>query len=507
MAENTAAAVKTVEAEEEELLRRQLHINRRYVGTKETIAYILYDISASFSVDKYNDLYITNIAKIALNFQAVVTAIIGVWDVINDTFTGALVDKTRTRWGKFKPYLVLYAGPGMLMTCIYWMMPVFFPGSGEWLRSKLVFYLVLLVFKNLAESLRNIARTGMLATITPDVRDRTRLITQANLLSGFVEKGPELIMGLMIDLVNHNVVKISMPSLYVGFGVITSAVAGAFALYFSLIAAERVMQTVDRPSIKQGIISIINNKPVLLITLSEFLSAFSISSGSNFYYVDVLGAASISTIVGIPGAVVSPVSYSYVPWARSKFSTKALWIVGSHFNNLLMVIVFLIGSIGGKVNGLYKKKSVMIPVLTIYETLFMTIYGLRKVIPSEMLNEAMDYCEWKNGYRTEGMTGVAKGIAVKLVQTLGGTIKNFILSAIGYQQGAEFNTQSDDTKYKIFVMFSILPVVTGIFGIIPKLFYDLGGAKRDKMYAELRARRAEMSKNVIGEEGDATSAV
>ena len=52
--------------------------------------------------------------------------------------------------------------------------------------------------------------------------------------------------------------------------------------------------------------------------------------------------------------------------------------------------------------------------LTLWETLFMIFYGVRKVIPTEMYNEAMDYCEWKNGYRTEGMTSVAQGLAQKL---------------------------------------------------------------------------------------------
>ncbi len=73
-----------------------------------------------------------------------------------------------------------------------------------------------------------------------------------------------------------------------------------------------------------------------------------------------------------------------------------------------MVMVFLFGSIGGRTNGLYKRRLPMIIAIMIQETLFMFVYGVRRVIPTEMYNEAMDYCEWKNGYRTEGMTGVAE---------------------------------------------------------------------------------------------------
>ena len=469
----------------EEKAPRAVPQDRRYVGSKETIAYILDDISQSFNITKYQDIFVTDILKIGLKFQEIVTFIIGIWDVINDVFLAAIVDKTRTRWGKFKPWLVIYAIPGVFMTILFWATPIFFGNKGLYDVSKLAFYLILQLFSNLASSLIAIVRTGMTATITPNIIDRTRLITQANLLSGFVEKAPEILMGVLIDLVSRGALKIQMRSLYVSAGIVTSVVAGGFALMYAFVAKERVMQSVDTPKIKDSVKSIVTNKPLLLITLSEFLSAFSISSGVNYYYINVLGLASMSTIVGIPGAVVSPISYSYVPWARSKFSTKALWIAGSHVDNILLIGVFLVGS----VNKNYKKLGAMIPAWMIRETIWMFFYGIKKVIPEEMRNEAIDYGEWKNGYRTEGMTGVAKGLATKLVSTLGNTIKTMILSRIGYVQGAGFGGQSEATEYSLFWMCTILPVVTGLLGIIPKLFYDLSGEKRDRMYAELRERR------------------
>ena len=472
--------------------------NRRYVGTRETVAYILYDIAQSFNISKYQDIFVTDIIRIGLKFQTTVTFIVGIWDIINDIFLAAIVDKTRSRWGKFKPWLVVYAIPGVFLSFFFWAMPIFFGDKPLYDVTKLVFYLILQLITNLANSLSNIARTGMLATITPNIIDRTRLITQANLLSGFVEKAPEIIMGLMIDLVSRNTIKIKMRSLYVSAGVFTSVVSGLLALYFAFVAKERVMQTEDKPTIMSSIKSIFTNKPLLLITLSEFLSAFSLNSGTNYYYINVLGLATMSTIVGIPGAVVSPISYSYVPWARSKFSTKALWIVGSHVDNILMTGVFIVGSI----NKNYKKLGVMIPAFMLRETIWMFFYGIKKVIPEEMRNEAIDYGEWKNGYRTEGMTGVAKGLATKLVNTLGSTLKSFILSKIGYSQGAGFGGQSESTEYSLFWMCTILPVVTGIFSIFPKLFYDLNGEKRDKMYRELHERRLAMSReaNAVNEE-------
>ncbi len=131
----------------------------------------------------------------------------------------------------------------------------------------------------------------------------------------------------------------------------------------------------------------------------------------------------------------------------------------------------------------------MIPAFMIRETIWMFFWGIKNVIPEEMRNETIDYGEWKNGYRTEGITGVAKDLSRQLVGTLGATIKAAILASIGYKEGAGFGNQSEKTEYYLFMMCTLLPTVTGIFGLIPKFFYDLSGEKRDRMYRELAERR------------------
>ncbi|MBP9988721.1 MAG: MFS transporter [Ruminococcus sp.] len=482
-----------------EFAQRALSANRRYVGTKETIAYVIYDISASFNISKYNDVFITDIVRVGLAFQSILTLIIGVWDVINDIFLAAIVDRTRTRLGKFKPWLIIYAGPGLLLSWFYWLMPLFFGDLGPYNGIKLTSYFIFSIINNLAGSLNNIAKTGMLSTITTNVIERTRLITQANLFSGFVEKGPEILMGILIDVFSRSPkLKFKMPNLFVGAGMITSTIAGIMALYFSIVAKERVLQKEERPKILDGVKSIINNKPLLILTLEEFLSALCIDSGLSFYYINVLGLASMSTIVGIPGAVVSPISYSYVTKARERFSSKALWIFSSLLPNVLMLGVFGIGS----VNKNYKKVGAMIPAFMIRETIWMSVFGISRVIPEEMRNECIDYGEWKNGYRTEGITGVAKGLAKKLVSSFGTALKSFILKQIGYKEGAGYGNQSEHTEYMLFVTCTIIPVVTSIFALIPKLFYPIDAKTRERMYIELNERRQEVI-NVMNEKSEA----
>lgn len=503
-------ATESNAAVQQEQSKQVVYRDRRYVGNKETVAYVLDDIAQSFNIGKYDDVFRTNILKISLSLQSLTNSIIGVWDIINDLFLAAIVDRTRTRWGKFKPWLVVYAIPGVLISIIYWSLPIFNgpQGIGSTM-SRFLPFLFLQIFSNLAGSLITIVRTGMTATITPNIVDRTRLISSANLFSGFVEKAPEILMGLLIDLYINSGSKqellLSNPdayqrgynSMFVIGGIITVVVSGLFALIYALVAKERVMQTVDRPSITKGIKSVLTNKPLLLITLSEILGSFGIGLGTNLYYIEVLNLASMSTIVGIPGAVVSPISYSYVPWARSKFSTKALWIASSHVDSVLMLGVYGAGElikIKGKKG--YESIAVMIPAFMLRETIWMFFWGLRSVIPNEMRNEAIDYGEWKNGFRAEGMTGVAKDVVTKGVNTIKNTVQPLLLGKFGYNVNAIHGGQNDQARHALFWMCTLLPVVTGILSIVPKFFYDLSGEKRDRMYAELRERRAIMQSQV-----------
>ena len=476
---------------------------RRYVGRREKIGYLLNDVSGSFNISKYNERFIYDVVKLDFDFLAVFGLFSGLWDTINDTFIGVIVDRTRTRWGKFKPYILLCKIPLTLLGLWYWFMPLIFNDTSGTYLPKLIFYAAFSVICETAGTFTAVAGTGFMATITPDPLERTGLITMANLISGLVgEKIPELVFGVLLDLVNNQVVSWDRSSLFIGFGILTALISCAMSFYFICVTKERVTQTIEKPSIIQGLKAIVNNRPILLYTLSEFLAGFAVGKSRINYYIDVLGSATYQTIVGIPASPISTASYAFIAPLRKRLSTKAIWILEDIWTDACWPAVFGIGSIGGMKKGLYKNKWVMLPVMAVEEMFEMCVYGLRHVIPQEILNEAMDYCEWKNGYRAEAMTGVARGLVTKLQGIAMGSIQNFIMKRIGYVQGLTIGTQSDSTKWWIFAMGTGIPVITGALGIIPKFFHNLNGAKRDRMYQELFARREAMN-NAVEQAKDA----
>ena len=477
----------------EEKANRQMPKSRRYVGSRETTAYVLYDIAQSLNLSSKQTYFVTDVLVIALRWQTIISAIVSVWDIINDLFLAAIVDRTNTRFGKFKPYLILYAGPGAALGILFWAMPAMFPGAAATYMPKIIAYFILQMITNLATSLYNIAKSGILATITPDTVDRTRIINQANLISSLVENLPKQAVTIFIDLVNNGIMKISMSSLFIIMGIATAAASSALSFYFSVVYKERVLQSGEKPNYKETLTSIFRSRPLMLLALSDLLSSFgNIGTSISLYYINVLNFSSAELVVGIPGMFVTYASYTYITKLRENFSTKALWIFGDHFGNALLLLVYLFGSI----NKNYKKTWTMLIAFMIRETVWNGVYAVRKVIPTEIGNEVIDYGEWKYGYRTEGITGVIKGLASKVVGSMGTVLNTVLLEAIGYRQGLKPGHQSTRTEYLLFMTTTLVPAVTGLLGMIPKFFYNIDDKTRKRMYAELEERRSETAKVV-----------
>lgn len=471
-------------------------LNRRYVGKTETAAYIAQDFADSFSIGKYNNRFIWDVVKIDFRINGIVTLFTGAWDIINDMFISAIVDRTRTRWGKFRPYLIWMKLPLTLFGMLYWFMPIFFPGTAANYLPKLIYYFAFSVINETAGTFMSISQTGLLSTITPNPEERVRLISQAKFFSRFLgEKMPEWVMGFLIDIINAGKSSVSLKNLFIAMGSVTSVLSAAMTFWFYMVSRERVAQSVERPSVVDGLKAIINNKPLLLITLSDFLSGFRISQSRSDYYIDVLGQASLQTLVGIPAYPILNISYSFVSPLRKKFTSKKLWIAEDIWTDMCWLTVFALGSIDKN----FMKRKVMIPVMAIEEFVEMWAYGVRHVIPDELYNEAMDYCEWKNGYRVEAMTGVARGLIVKIQNVVMNSVKNFVLAKIGYVQGLKIGTQTDSAKWWLFALGTGIPIITSAFGILPKFFYPVDEKMRSRMYAELTERRKRIDDEMQGE--------
>ncbi|MEI6578332.1 MAG: MFS transporter [Eubacteriales bacterium] len=465
--------------------------NRRYVANKETASYVIFDASENINAGVFGTRYNIDLLKINLNLYTILSLINGIWDIINDTFTGPIVDKTRTRWGKFRPYLIAFAGPSLFFTILQWSLPFFLDTKNEYDMTKFFFFLAIQISNEAIATFRDISKTGLLSSMTPNPIERVRLLTMAKWISSIFDNIPKVLLSVVYDAMNNGLIKISNKRVFYGsIGIVSAIISTCMAMFFFLNAKERVTQSEKKPSIMEGIRTIIHNRPAFLLMLNDLLGAFSLSTGQENYFIDVLGYNSFGTLTELPSIVSCQVSYTYIGAMRKRFSSRFLWILSSNYDNFQRILVFLLGCIGGKgKNGWYRDPKKMFMIIAPLEFIRKSFWGVRQVVPQEITYEAIDYCEWKNGYRSEGVIIITKGLMSKIVRNATSGIQASILNAIGYSLKQGFGKQGDSTKFGLFATAFLLPGVTGAFSIIPKLMYKLGSKEKELMYSELMERR------------------
>ena len=479
---------------------------RRYVGTREIAGFIMYAASLDVKVER-NDEWLDRILFVDRGLVALFAPIRAVWDMINDVFMAAFIEKTRTRFGKFRPYLILYPLYGLPMMMLLYMLPYVFPnspGTGT-MMSKALAWVVMEMFNEFTDTIAGIAKRGMRANLTPDPEERLQLLTLAKLLN-IGSNLPKLIFPVCRDIISNSKkltpieANVKMRGLFMGFGVGTLLISSALSLFFAFVSRERVFDSLsvehDRaPTIKESMVALKNNRPMFMLMLSQILENINIKSMLGIYTNSVLNFANFGTVSGIPGGPISYLGYAYLGKLRARFSTKTLWILADNVSKPVVIGIYFFGMIRTKrvVRGSNRMYMQLLPMLAAYaveDMTLMTMYAAKKVMPDEIDNEIIDYGEWKNGFRSEAMVGTLKGIAPKIAGIFGTTIQSLIMKLIGFQGGLEYLNQTEKTTDWIFTMSTILPTLAGIISLIPKFFYNINKKDREIMYVELAERRS-----------------
>ncbi|MCL2508117.1 MAG: MFS transporter [Oscillospiraceae bacterium] len=478
---------------------------RRYVSVKETMSYVLFDSSKTFNIDEQKTFFVLNVLRLDPVMNTVISLINGWWDVINDGLLGAVIDKISTRWGKFKPYFLLYIIFGSALMMIHWLSPYFFisqlrdPSATLSGFAPLFLWLALASSYDVFLSVRDIAESGIVSAISPNPDDRVRLFSRAELISAIWENIPGIVMSLLIDGIKRldatpEAKDAMFRSAFAVMGVITVATGVILAVFFFIHSKERIAQTVDRPKFLPGLRIILRSRPILLAIFADLFAGISRSTAvssqwEKFYFLDVLGSVTLRDLVMIPGAPLSMLSYGYLQKCRERFSVKTLWLVGLHIKEAVSLLILIVGSFGKR----YKSRLVMVPLLVLQDVLYKGTLSFGKIIPREITMDSIDYVEWKDGFRAEGMILATKGIIPKAAKNTLGAMTTLIMNAIGYKQGTGV-TQTDKVQRSLFRLAFGLPLGISVLGMIPKFFYDLTGEKRQRMYEELgeiRRRRLE----------------
>lgn len=475
----------------------------RYVGVKETLLYGIANAGQCFGYNiiagSYLSLFFTKVFGVPPAAVAAMMLFLGLWDTFNDPLMGTIVDKTRTRYGKLRPYLLIVPIPLGLATILLFAGPELL-GDKVTDVAKIIYMFVTYFFWELFYTLGDVPFWGMSAAISPSPSDRTRVISSARFISGILGGISTPILTVLMDLSNKGTIPLSLSQVFLLMSILSATYGmGLFSLA-GFCTKERVVQTIKEPSVLDGFKALLRNKPLLLIVIGNVLGA--IGGIGNFfqayYYSEVVQMNSLTIIIYLPGTILGFITYLLIPKVKQKFDNRQIIFLNGFVRLVVGIIVFLVGV------KCFTNLWVVVPLLMVQNFLFSFFNTINAVIPTEMIGDTIDYMEWKTGERNEGVSFSVLTFVGKLTGSISGTLGNALLPVIGlsFVQVSATETMTvkayDYTDTLIWGMFTLAPAVLGLLPLIPYIWYDLTGDKLKQVREEMAERRKVLSAQVSG---------
>lgn len=477
-------------------------MEKRYVGVKETL---IYGIANGGQCIGYNmvraqlTFFLVTVFGVPAEAVATMILVMGFWDAFNDPIMGTIVDKTRTRFGKLRPYLIFTPIPLGVVTVLFFGGPVFL-GDGASTLSKIIYMSVTYFIWEFFYTIGDIPFWGLSAAISPNPLDRSRVIKSARFISGIIGGIPGIIITVAVDLSRNGVIPLSLSQVFFILGIFAGTVGMLLFSLSGLCTKERVLQSNDDPKILDCFRYLFKNKPLFLITLSSLIATVEgIGSAFNTYFYTLsLGINSLSLLAGIPGTLMGWATYPLMTKLEKRWSSKQIVVRVTFFHAFVTVIVFLLGCRH------YTQKSVIVPLLMLQGISGSINSSIKAVIPTKMISETVDYMEWKTGKRNEGMSFSILTFMGKLTASLSTAIATAIIPLIGLHEVGEEMVLAEggavNTRLWMWALITCIPTVLGLFALIPYKFYDLEGEKLENIQREVKQRREALSEKLTKEE-------
>lgn len=437
------------------------------VTLKEQVSYGLGDLACNTlftMVSSYMMFFYTDIAGIGLVSVGVISLVARIIDAITDPMMGSVVDRTKTKWGKARPYVKWMAAP-MAITAVL-MFAV--PDAGT--SVKYAYAMVTYILFCLAYTGLNIPYSVMMSNMTDKNEERLGFNMFKTIGSNV---GAFLANGLTLTLVAVFGSKVQKHG-FMG----AAAVYGVFAVVLLLICfkntKERVVPLKDKVSIKESLAAGVKNTPWLItlgLSFCYFLGLLISNQGAVYYAKYYLEDAAFSAkLMSIPSLMAIPVAF-LVPAVAKRLGYKYCVVAGN--------VVWMASLLGIYLSG---KNTSMILVCVVIGAVGSK---LASGVSFLMSAQTVDYAEWMTGVRPAGFFMAAGGFVVKLSMAASSMIIAFVLQLGGYVQNA---SQSQESLNAIRFTYMGVPMVIAGVAVVLALFYSLD-KKYPQIVKELRERR------------------
>lgn len=424
---------------------------------------LIYTLWSSFITAFYTDVFGMNPAVMAAIF-----VIARVWDGINDPMMGILADRSKSRFGRYRCWLLRM--PPIVATCLVLNFTVpHFGTVGNTIYAAVTYILMGMAFTSV-----DIPYWSLPAAMTEDPAERTKIFTTATLGTNLANTvGSMLIPILLVQFGGTGSANAYFTTALI-FGVI------GFALYYTCfgLVREHVQPSNEKFSFVLAFRSLFTNKPLFCIMITNLVMnlAFIMKMTLNYYYCTyTLGDVrlmSIMSLVTLPSILIGTIC---APLLAKKLGKKKT-LLGMMIMNLIISTIFFLAGYGS------------IPVVLVMGALQIFCVGASFVMISSMTADTIEYGEWKTGQRNEGVITSTRTLMTKIASALVGVGVAVVLTMTGYVANA---AQTESTMSAFHFVVSLLPGIVMMIGAIPMFFYSLTEERHAQIVAELKQRKGE----------------
>ena len=415
-----------------------------------------------------------------------------IYDAMNDPIMGSIVDKTRTKWGKCRPFLKWMAIPIAVVT-----IACFCPFLPAQATSTFVIISIIYVLWSMVYTVADVPYWGLSTCLTNDTTVRGNILTVARLVctlgAGIVTVFVPVITGAVTEKYKENGVVLpqyiqqnadTLKWTYFICAVVCCVLALPMFFYGFKNTKERFTSTDKAPSFGHNLSLLFKNKQLLLIVLSGVLGGarmvYTYTGGLYFakYVLKNEGLFGLITMLVVPGGLVASI---LVPWMSKKFTKKWSYIIVHLFGGVVMTAMYFIG---------YDAKWKLV-VAAIGLVLLGIPQGVNNIITYAMIGDTVDYLEWKTGERGEGICFAMQTLINKIGMALGAFIGVFSYSWAKINPAATNGVPITPEGEQLLWNILILSGAISMFACaIPMFFYNITEKRQREMVAEIEARKA-----------------
>lgn len=414
------------------------------------------------TIGSYLTLYYTDSVGIAAATIGTLMLLSRLLDGVSDLVMGSIIDRTHTRWGKARPWILWSAIPMGVGLVIMFSVPSGLSDGGKLAYASITYVLMAAVIYTAC----NLSYNTLLSLAAPDPKDRVTMSS----IRFFITMS-------VVLFINYNCTGFVEKFGWTGMAVIFGAIAIVLLLITFLGTKERVnveVNTVkEKPESKMGVAEsfgiLFKNKYFLLLTLVFVINytILGVNNGLRIYYArDVLGSAGLMgtlTLCFILPKLIGNLIYPYINKLLGKWKSMML----GYAIELLGVLIMAFTPTGF--------------TTAVIGLLCLGVGGIpHNAGLFAMVADVIDYGEWKTGIRLDGLTNSSTSFGMKVGAGLGSALVGWGLAWAAYD--GKLAAQTLETISGIKTVFTMVPAVLIVIGMVALFFCNL-----DKIYPEISA--------------------